>query len=625
MAEKNRIRLKAGDLTMDFEPQQAFLRYVKFGGTEILRGVYAAVRDHNWDTIEPRVKDIDLQQSEDGFELRFNVACTDGELDFAWHGIIAGGNGRVTFSMEGTALSDFRRNRIGFCVLHPAACAGLPCKVEHTDASLERGDFPHYISPHQPFMDMKNISHEMDGVRVNVSFAGDVFEMEDQRNWTDASFKTYCTPLGLPFPVDVSLGDVIRQSIVIEAESDERPVAGGDELSLEVQSGRGVDLMQIGLGCSSDGAALTATELERLRALYLSHLRVDLHLERPHWPDTLERAGREAEDLEAGLEIAVFVNDEADTQLQELSGCLADRQICRILVFHEKEKATSSKWVLLAKRRLGHLSAPIGSGTDIYFTELNRERPSAEDLDLVCYSVNPQVHAFDDASLVETLSAQALTVESARQFCADTPLAVSPITLRPRFNPNATGPEPEPEDGALPSQVDVRQMSLFGAGWTAISMKYLGLSGLLSATYFETTGWRGVMERASGSPLPAAFPSLAGAVFPLYHVLADVGEFVGGQVLPVATSDALRVDGLALSRNGRRRLLLVNLTDETISVRVYGWEAPARVRQLDEQSVEEAMRSPEAFRQVRGVLVDALGVVKLGPYALACVDEEHGK
>ena len=39
-----------------------------------------------------------------------------------------------------------------------------------------------------------------DGLRAE---AGDVFEIEDQRNWTDGSFKTYSTPLSLPFPVPV--------------------------------------------------------------------------------------------------------------------------------------------------------------------------------------------------------------------------------------------------------------------------------------------------------------------------------------------------------------------------------------------------------------------------------------
>lgn len=609
---------------MVFDPQQAFLRYVKFGSTEILRGLYAAVRDHNWDTIEPRVSQIDLRQEESGFDLSFDVACVGGEIDFSWRGKIHGSDGRVEFSMEGTALKDFRRNRMGFCVLHPAACAGLACQVESTAGSLQHGAFPRYIAPHQPFMNMKSISHEADGTCVKVSFEGDIFEMEDQRNWTDASFKTYCTPLGLPLPVEVKQGEIIRQVVVIEVSGDTGPVAENGELMLEIGSDQGVDLMDIGLGCASDGAVLMETELDRLRTLQLSHLRVDLHLERPDWQEALQRVRNETQDLGIGLEVALFVSDEADAELGELAGVLAGPMICRILVFHERETATSPRWVQQARHHLDRLGAPIGSGTDIYFTELNRDRPAVDDLDHVCYSLNPQVHAFDDASLVETLSAQAETVESARQFCGNVPLVVTPVTLKPRFNPNATGPEPEAPPGTLPTQVDVRQMSLLGAGWTAISLKYLGLSDLSSATYYETTGWRGVMERASGCPLQAAFPSIPGAVFPLYHVLADVGEFAGGQVLPLSTTNALQVDGLALASSERRRLLVVNLTDETVSVRINGWEVPARVRQLNKDNVEDAMREPDAFRRMEGTRVDTLDVIELGPYAVARVDEAHG-
>lgn len=40
-----------------------------------------------------------------------------------------------------------------------------------------------------------------------------MFETEDQRNWTDASFKTYGTPLDRPFPVAVSPGEEVHQRV----------------------------------------------------------------------------------------------------------------------------------------------------------------------------------------------------------------------------------------------------------------------------------------------------------------------------------------------------------------------------------------------------------------------------
>ena len=56
---------------------------------------------------------------------------------------------------------------------------------------------PELISPDQPAMAIRTLSHEAaPGLSVSCRLEGDTFEMEDQRNWTDASFKTYVRPGG---------------------------------------------------------------------------------------------------------------------------------------------------------------------------------------------------------------------------------------------------------------------------------------------------------------------------------------------------------------------------------------------------------------------------------------------
>ena len=199
----------------------------------------------------------------------------------------------------------------------------------------------------------------------------------------------------------------------------------------------------------------------------------------------------------------------------------------------------------------------------------------------------------------------------ARGNFGDTALAVGPVTLRPRFNPDATAPESAPAPGELPAQVDPRQMSLFGAAWTLGSIAYLARGGVESVTYYETTGWRGVMERQEGPPMPEAFPSTPGMVFPLYHVLADVGELAaGGAVLLSGSSNPLRAVGLALRRGGRLRVLLANLTVATLEARVVGLPGgTVRVRHLDEGSYAEATTHPERFRATQGAEQAALGGV----------------
>src|SRR5262249_21384974 len=152
------------------------------------------------------------------------------------------------------------------------------------------------------------------------------------------------------------------------------------------------------------------------------------------------------------------------------------------------------------------------------------------------------------------------------------PLAVTPITLRKHVNPYATGATPPDPSEGLPPRVDVRQMSLLGAGWTLGSLKHLAEGGAASTTWYETVGWLGVMESAGGCPHPALFPSRPGMVFPLYHVLADANEWPGRQVVRVTSNQTLRIEALALRRWAAEetRVLVANLTDEPISVALTG-------------------------------------------------------
>jgi hypothetical protein len=629
-----RKQLRAGPLSLIFEAGD--LRYIRLGNREILRRVYVAIRDHNWNTLPSALSNLQIEHTNDSFRITYDMENRRGEIDFFWKGVIIGDvQGTITFIMDGQARSTFLRNRVGCCVLHPMReCAGLPCRVEKVDGTVEQGEFPKYISPHQPFMDVRSISHEVaPNVHADVRFDGDAFEMEDQRNWTDASYKTYCTPLRIPYPVEISAGTKISQSVTLTLRNSRSTVRYQNTgLTFSISRPSAARLPRIGLGVSHHGQPLTLKELEHLKRLNLSHLRVDVNLTLPNYESTLQRADNEAKTLGVPLEIALTHSDAAARELSLLGAVLEEVKpaICTWLIFHIAEESTSEKWVKLARKSLKRYApdAKIGAGTDAFFTELNRNRPSVSALDLVCYSMNPQAHAFDNTSMVETLEAQASTVESARQFMGGLPIAITPITLKARFNPAAIGPEPELPPDELPAPVDVRQMSLFGAGWTVGSLKYLSESGVFSATYYETTGWRGVMETEEGSPLPETFFSGPGWVFPIYHVFADVGEFAGATVVPTTSSDTLRLDGIALHKNGATRILLANLTPEAQRVTVCNMAQTVELRGLNETNAQKAMVFPEAFLKEPGERLQTVaGKLELNllPHAVARIDMvNHG-
>ncbi|MGH2405343.1 MAG: hypothetical protein ACRDGN_12925, partial [bacterium] len=391
--------LAAGPLSMVYE--EGGLRFISLGDREVLRGVYVATRDRYWRTVPCALDHVEIQVAADSFSIAYDATNCSDEVDFFWKGSITGDpGGTVTFRMEGVARKAFQRNRIGFCVLHGTReCAGARCEIEHVDGTVQRAVFPHLVSPDQPFLEIRVISHEVaPGLWAEVRLSGDIFEMEDQRNWTDASFKTYCTPLRLPFPAEVSEGTTIAQSVTLRLRgtAPPGPRASSSRMTLAIGA-PSTAVPRIGLGVANHAQPLAELELGRLKALNMSHLRVDLSFERPNWVHALERATREAKALGAALEVALFLSHRASDELRSLRAML-DRvraPVCTWLVFHANEPSTTRRWCTLAREMLKGYdpAARIGGGTNMYFAHLNRNRPPVDALDLICYSVNPQVHA----------------------------------------------------------------------------------------------------------------------------------------------------------------------------------------------------------------------------------------
>lgn len=594
--------LRAGPLEMVVET--GGLRYVRCAGIEVIRRIYIAVRDENWGTIPAAFSNLRLERKADSFRVTYTADHKRGGIHFRWHADIAGtAEGRIAFHLDGKALTTFRRNRIGICVHHPlAGCAGKECEVEHTSGLRDRGRFPELVAPHQPFLDIRAIAHEVaPGCRAEVRFEGEVFEMEDHRNWTDANYKTYSTPLSLPFPVEMPAGTPVRQSVTLTltGRAPRAAAQGRKAVSIAVP-GDAAPLPKVGLAASSQSWKPGGEQERRLRALRLAHVRV----EQPALTAALPELA-----LGLPLEVAVTSTAGLAERLREMKVPVA-----RLLVF-DAAPLDRAQWPAI----------PVTGGTRANFAELNRERPNPAHIDGVSFAVSPQVHAFDNSSLVENCAAQRDVIESARSFAGALPVIVSAVTLKPAFNPVATAKEAAPAPGTLPPQVDPRQMSLFGACWTLGSLKHLAEAGAASVTYYETVGWKGVMETEAGSPAPELFRSIPGAVFPVWHFFADVGEFASGEALASASSEPFEAECLVLRRGARVRALLANFTAEPVEVRLpAGLLGPEpRVRMLEESNVEEAMRRPEAFRAAPPAPLRAAGpalTLRLAPYALATID-----
>jgi len=637
------VPLRAGPLSLFLEDGD--LRYIKLGGREIIRRIYVAIRDRNWGTVSNVITNVETEVGPDSFRIAFDVTNRRGEIDFSWRGSFTGSaNGVLEARMDGLAHTDFMKNRIGFCILYPSELAGAPLRVTHSSGATEDASLPLDVCPVQPvppFGEMSGLAHEVDsGLWADVRFAGDVFEMEDQRNWTDASFKIFCTPLSLPYPALIKAGEQVAQSVTLrlprEASARREPAhaASADEhLSLTIDgAARMQALPELGLGVASHELPLSGMEVERLRELHIGHLRVDLHLSGPEWTDRLRRAVADAKALDLPLHLALMIPvDEGEGQLLKLADLVREMQpkVAAWLVFPARELfwggSPMREALELAHRALDGVipGARFGSGTNADFIFMARSLPPLELVDFFTFAITPQVHAFDNASVVETASAQAPVALSALRLARGKPVIISPITLKMRYNAYASEPPKPTPPGEMPAEVDPRQMSLFAAGWTVCSLRTVATTGVASITYYETTGWRGLMETAAGSPLPEIFQSFPGGVFPVYHVFADVAGFAGGQALSIRSSDPLTADAVALRKDGRTLVLAANMTNTPQTVAVKGMPHHVRARIIDETNVERAMQTPEAFRgepMMEWTTTDGNLVLALPPYAVARLD-----
>ncbi len=605
------VVLRAGPLTMQLDTEHANLRYIRLGPHEVLRGITAPIRDQNWATISPAVSNIRIESLADSFEVHFDALCRSGDIDFLWQGTITGSPlGVIEFSFDGLANSTFKRNRIGFCVLHGSTAAGQSWLLETTDGQSTPGHFPQLVSPHQPAKNLQAITHQVaPGVQARVELRGDVFEMEDQRNWTDASFKTYCTPLEIPYPVELTVGTKIQQSIRISlmgdvASSDSAQVSAVTLTAGETRTA----LPHIGLQVSSEVAELSDVQLDRLRRLHLDHLRVELSLSKGMFAQQLQRATNQAMALGVALHVGLTPGPAPD-----YAGLLSEE--LRLQSDPRRLKPPVAYWLLTGDipKRFGTMqnqltelasSSKFGVSWTTNFVDLNRSRPQDEAIQAVGFAINPQVHAFDNVSMMETLPIHAEVVRTAREFVGQRPLVIGPVTLAPQWVDGVDQPGGPPA-GVFPTYVDKRQGTMFAAAWMLGSLSYLSDAGAQSVTYFETVGWNGVMDADDVSGRPAGWPSQPGKVFPIYNLLQAVAEFSGGQVQILETSDPLSAAGMILHKDGRWRAMVANLTSENQTVVLHGLgDGPKNVLMLAGQELQVA----------------ATGQLNLAPYAVALVD-----
>jgi hypothetical protein len=551
-------RQPALDLTFgywSFQLRDDEIADLTFDGRAVLRSIRAVVRDRNWDTAA-LVIDETVEQPDSSLRLRVHTDGLAARLDGTVRVDCVGDT--ITVTMELSSRTEFATNRVGLVVLHPPQNAGAELTVRHSDGSVEATRFPREISPHQPVFDIAGLRWQADGCDIDVTFTGDVFEMEDQRNWTDASYKTYSRPLGLPFPYLLAAGETVRQSIRVATRRLSSPPQQG--VSKPAHRITSLTLTPVGPFPSLALGSSTAPDPAPTPTVPLgSALLVELDLATPNWRAALHRAAA------SGLPLDVRLVPDAGqpTSLTAAAEALRGISLARVAAFQPEGEAAhvSDDAIVTSLRdtleRAGVRAAIVG-GARSHFTELNREQHRLPgDLDGVVFSVTPLFHSMRTEQLVESIAMQRLVAEQGVRIAAGRPLHIGPVSLRPRFNNVATTPPSRPSredlsEGYGPELLDAaddRQSAPQLAAWAIASVAALAVPGVSSLTYFEEWGPRGIR-------------SAEGDVFPVAAALRAVDALRGGVLLSGASPDSL-VWAVGATHDDHETVLVTNLDDRT--------------------------------------------------------------
>ncbi len=615
------IRLAAGPLTLNLEG--GAVRYVRYAGHEAIRGIDYLVRDASWRTPPARFTLLRREETADRFLVELDGIVQQDDIDYRLRLTVEGhADGRLDVRADAEAQSSFLTNRTGFVILHPIiGVAGKPVTVTHKDGSTTPSEFPELIRPDQPILDIRALRHEVaPGLFVTCRMeaalpqdAETIFEMEDQRNWTDASYKTYVGSLLDPWPYRLEAGARVTQrvSLAIDGTAEPAGAGGGDGgAAVRLSDGEARRIPEIGLGVMPQYRAIAATAGNPALSLRPQFVTAYADTDAPNLAATLAdyAAIAKTTGAEVQLELVLPAGKSPGAELAAAAEACAKTGLkpARVIVCpapYLKSVQPSGPWPDVVD--LGHIynqarkafpGSVILGGMLSYFTELNRKRPPVATIDGLTCTTTPIVHAADDTSVMETHEALPAVVASMAAVAPGVSLHVGPSCIGMRHNPyGASTASNSHRKRIAMAEDDPRQSGLFAAAWA------VGYAAAIADTAVATLA----LNHLAG---PSGLSDIDGNLYPVFHVMAALCE-AGGKPRMAATADG-KLAVLAWRDGATRRLLVANLSPVAVSPVL---PEGLRGKVLDVAAFDSASRDRD---WLSGPDAPLAGKVQLGPYAV---------
>jgi len=474
----HRLMLRAGPTTLEliggrFGPVYA-------NGYEVWHGLAFLFRDSNWGTPEPVLELLRYEIEGDGFvlSLRGQILCASSycngesveaaslglEMEVKGHA-----DGSLHFSAQATPFSDIQTNRCGWVLMHPMSAQGCAVKVQHVDGRTSLSTLPQEVPAWPPFTAVRGLSHEyLPGHWAEAILPGEDYELEDQRNNADASFKTYSRSNFMLRPYWLKKGQAWTRQVQLRLQGrppEKKPRSMAP--SMRWPMARDSESMtRLGLAITQDMTcrpeAWVLNTLARWRPDFL-HLTL--------WSGSME------EDVDwHGVQ----------TLLTAAGACLR-LDFCHIEGLGKGGAADANCCSLAQKLALANVvpafiaalpcgpkaaaflrqifpQSAIGGGTPHFFAQLNRLEVSGGE-DFMGFTVCPIVHGTDDDAVMKGLQSLPSMLATARQRHRQRDWHVGPSRISARASPLGAQPMSDGQKRLALASCDPRSRGLFGAAW----------------------------------------------------------------------------------------------------------------------------------------------------------------
>ena len=581
-------RVSHGGFTLDLA--RAAIRNIRYEGVQLIDLLYLAIRPLDWSTLTPdeHVADVKII----GGDCVITVTEVFNGALAAKTKIVLSENNTFSVDYELTGLSEYPVSRWGVCFcLNTADWMGSSVTSSGNTYSLAQDISPQRVID-GVIQGLFPASHEMhfiapDQRYIKVVSTGKVLEAEDQRNWTDNTYKIYSGSLSEPFPFMTSSGTVWKQSANFEVGAPNRiDVDPTKMLVREIEA-----LPSIGLQFNAD-PLLSPDDLEKAFILLdIDHLRVN---EESLTSQKIATTAASGLIVEAAL---LSSNNGGALQAEVLQ--LSERVPAgsRLLIQREGREVVDE--TDLPRNQSLNTYIP---GSDAFLVDLQKVKNNFGKS--VSYSMAPTVHSYDTETIFKTLFTQQESIGYAQKYIAPQ-VFISPITFSMRGNPHS-GHTRDQRNNYSDPEMALHIRTIEGAAWTLGSIFALASAGAFSGTWHELFGEFGIIYSQSESI----------KFSPTFHAISALGAHHAHQIT-IATS--LDNSWVAFENREAKTILVASLRPWTLEITAKVLTGYKSIQSLRGDDCEKASQIMDWWSYAETTPISADFPLTLSPFEIALI------